>query len=807
MTIKSKLMLNSCIVIVAVAAVSISSFISMNSIKGKLSYLTGKSTPYQVRTIEFQRALQGATAELTKVVAARSEAEFGTARGEADKSLAEVRQSQERLEAISGEKMEASADFETIAQELYTTMNARLGSERESHEARAVIVQRGQEANGRIRDLEKKVKSLQQSSSAGYARASEEADKISKNIASIETLRSSLKEARYLLLELPRAPERKQVQNQYASAIRKMQQNGNIRGNKKMGGEFAAFAARGELLTKALAEGGDPRRNEALLKEALDALAALEESIEDEVDKSQLLVGSISSKLPGHLTRANAAVNVLSSSTELVSLAKSLEGLSGRLFFATSSGELDAIAGEFDQLYRSLASVEKTVKSLLKTAGAEGELRTLNGVMGTLGSIRETVFAKDGILVKLRQKLQMQEQAQKGAARLHEVVAKQALKGKETVSLAQEGQEAAIVTVNRTIRFSMTLILAIAVATSIFGTLFGIWIFRSIARPIGQLIATAEEAAGGNLAVTLASSSRDEVGQVQGSMARMLASIRDVMGRIREATCTLAKSSEEMAATAGVLESGAARQATRVEDSAATMAEMTATTIDMAKNSAETADAADLMKKIAQEGKEAMQLTARELTTFAVTFVETAGMVEQLGEQSAQISEIGTLIRDIADQTNLLALNAAIEAARAGEQGRGFAVVADSVRQLAERTATATAEITQTVKTMQVSVQRSVNKMGQERESVATIQARVNATVGAIDSIVQCVDRVDEMVRRIAVATEQQSAASSEVSHNVEEIASLTRELRAACSGIHASSDGLSRLAGELNAMVGWFRT
>ena len=161
MTIKSKLTLNVVTVLGVIVAVVLASVIGMGFVKSKLYDLTEKSTPFQTRSMELQRAIHAATADLVKVGSAVNQAELQTYRQEAEASLDQVKKAQSAVEALSDKKMEAYRELSEEAQQLFTITGQRLKIEAEAVGANNQVREKLKDVSQRLKGLDQKVRSLQ----------------------------------------------------------------------------------------------------------------------------------------------------------------------------------------------------------------------------------------------------------------------------------------------------------------------------------------------------------------------------------------------------------------------------------------------------------------------------------------------------------------------------------------------------------------------------------------------------------------------------------------------------------------------
>lgn len=355
------------------------------------------------------------------------------------------------------------------------------------------------------------------------------------------------------------------------------------------------------------------------------------------------------------------------------------------------------------------------------------------------------------------------------------------------------------------------LVMALIVgAISIFiGIFMSIRITKSIKAPVEKAAEQLELMSKGDFAFSISQNAigrGDELGIIARAMDALLTNLKNIFNEIISTVHSLTSSATQLSSIAEEMSRAAESSSSRANSVATASEEMSQTVVDIAKNTASIADSAKKAVDTAQQGNSIVERSVGEVREIDETVNESARFVKSLGERSAHIGEIVSVINDIADQTNLLALNAAIEAARAGEQGRGFAVVADEVRKLAERTAQATSEIEDMIKAIQNEVSKAVEIMD---SATGKVQSGVELTTQAGDAlkaIVKSSDELQVMVQQIASATEEMSATSEEISKEIVDIANASRDTTASSHETAQAAIGLSQIATKLDETIRFFR-
>jgi len=191
--------------------------------------------------------------------------------------------------------------------------------------------------------------------------------------------------------------------------------------------------------------------------------------------------------------------------------------------------------------------------------------------------------------------------------------------------------------------------------------------------------------------------------------------------------------------------------------------------------------------KLAASGSSEAQLLVEQMERMNDSINAAVSIMNALKEQSVQIGDIVSTIRNISSQTNLLALNAAIEAAHAGEAGRGFAVVANEIRKLAETSGQSTEEISRILESIQDQTNEAAKRIGFGQE-IAVVSGQTAEQMA--EKLGDLNSNSEHLVDQAAEA--EQSAGSvygeySKIADEIVNVASITEENTASVQEIAAS--------------------
>ena len=308
--------------------------------------------------------------------------------------------------------------------------------------------------------------------------------------------------------------------------------------------------------------------------------------------------------------------------------------------------------------------------------------------------------------------------------------------------------------------------------------LLGWLISRGIVRPIQRAVQIAEQVARGDLRARIEVSGHDETAQLLGALRSMNDKLSDVVGAVRQGSHNIADGTSQIAIGNMDLSQRTELQASNLQQTAASMEEITSTVRNNSETARAAADLAGTMSDSAASGGAAV--------------AQVMGTMAEITQSSRKMGDIIGVIDGIAFQTNILALNAAVEAARAGEHGRGFAVVASEVRALAQRSATAAKEIKTLIETSVEGVERGA--------------AQADAAGTTMDEIVAKVVRVTQLIGEISNATQEQTSGLGQINTAVAQLDQVTQQNAALVEESAAAAESLKKQADRLVEAVAVFQ-
>jgi methyl-accepting chemotaxis protein len=291
------------------------------------------------------------------------------------------------------------------------------------------------------------------------------------------------------------------------------------------------------------------------------------------------------------------------------------------------------------------------------------------------------------------------------------------------------------------------------------------------------------------------------------ALGQMVANLRQLISQMREATDNISRANSDISAAT-------AEQAASVTEQAASVAETTAAVEEVRQTAQQSVERGQLVSemasttlKLAENGLDSVKRTEDGILALKDQVRHIAETILSLSEQTLQIGEIIATVNDIADQSNLLALNAAMEAARAGEAGRGFAVVAGEVRNLAEQSRQATAQVSSILSEIQKAANTAVMVTEKGTQSAESGVELAQSTGDSIRVIREHTQQVATAAQQITGSARQQLAGMDQITRAMENINQGATHTQEGMEQVDQSAQNLNDLAKQLTSIVQQYKT
>jgi methyl-accepting chemotaxis protein len=296
------------------------------------------------------------------------------------------------------------------------------------------------------------------------------------------------------------------------------------------------------------------------------------------------------------------------------------------------------------------------------------------------------------------------------------------------------------------------------------------------------------------------------LGPLLEGFGKVIETLRTFVREINEAALRLSSSANEVLAASTQHESSSTEQAAAIHETTATMEELKHASAQIAENAGAVARVAEETLESARSGRGAIGEFIQAMQQIRADSAAVADSIAKLSKRVERIGTVVEVIDEIADRSDLLALNAALEGSRAGEAGKGFSIVAAEMRRLAENVLDSTKEIKNLITEIREATAAAAGAADASKSATESGEKLGSAAASAVESILAGVQETSDAARVINLATQQQRTATEQVVASMAEIEDVTRQTTQASKQATGAAAELTQLAGRLAELIKRFK-